>query len=52
MYSVCLLFPLRGINDSLLIILEYGRPDLHDAFQGPWVVYVINQIRLVRELLK
>jgi hypothetical protein len=52
MYLVCFFLPLGGIDDPLLIIFEDSRPDSHDALQCLWIVYVINQIFLVRELLQ
>lgn len=52
MYWICFFFPLGGIDDPFLIILEDSRPDSHDALQCLWIVNVIDQISLVRELLK
>jgi hypothetical protein len=52
MHLVRFFFPLGGIDDPLLIILEDSRPDSHDVLQCFWIVYVINQVSLVRELLE
>ena len=43
---------LGGIDDPLLVILEDSCPDSHDAFQCLWIVYVINEVCLICELLE
>jgi len=52
MNLVCFFFPLGGIDDPLLIILEDSRSDSHNASQCLRIVYVIDQVSLVRELLE
>jgi hypothetical protein len=52
MYYVCFFFSLGDIDDPLLIILEDSRSDSHDASQCLRIVYVIDQVFLVRELLE
>jgi hypothetical protein len=51
MYYVSSFFSLSDIDDPLLMIFEDSRSHSHDVLQCLWIVDVIDQVFLIRELL-